>query len=86
MTKKQQHKEQRAQWRRWLAAGQVVETIVAGQRSLAGYPTKELADAIVEATDGADGASVRVLVVSLEEQAAKLGLAEVPAEWLDVSK
>lgn len=70
MTKKQQHKEQRAKWRRWLAAGQVVETIINGQRTLTGYPTKELAQAMAEATNG-DGVSARVYVVSLEDQAAK---------------
>ena len=80
MTKKQQNKEARLQWRRWLAEGHVVELTVGTLRTLTGCPTKELVQATIdEATR--DGVRASVYVVSLEEQAAKAGLAAVPAEW-----
>lgn len=79
MTKKQR-KEERARWRRWLAEGHVVELTVGKLRTLTGCPTKELVQATIDEARR-DGVSARVYVVSLEEQAAKAGLAAVPAEW-----
>ena len=78
---KNETKEFRLRWRKLLAAGCGGEMVVAGDRSLTGYPTPEAAAAVAEAVDGAPDTTARVYVVSLEEQARRAGLAAVPAEW-----